>query len=468
MSNSRNSYLLKNTAIFTIGNLATKFISFFLVPLYTNVLSTSDYGTVDLVATICTIAVPILTLNIMEAVMRFNLDKGADRNKITKIGIVVLIGGFIVGLIVIPLCSLWDKVNNYGILIYLYMIFSASSQVFLCDLRGKELLVLFSVGNILNTLLIAVFNILFLLVFKWGITGYLLAYTLASAVVAIYALIAGKGYKAIGAAVDYQKMREMVKYSIVLIPNSFMWWIMNSSDHIMVTSMIGIAANGIYAISYKFPTLITTVTGIFNQAWSYSAIREEEAEDSEKYTNKIFFSLRGVLFIVGICMLAVMKPFLKLYVAAEYFEAWKYTPFLIVGCVFLTMATFMSTSYTVHKDSKGFLISGTFGAVLNVVLNFALIPMIGVYGAALATCFSYVAVFVFRAFHTKKYMSYKVIDKEFVVGTIGLLINSVLMFFEGSLYQIGQIIVAIGALFLLKNTWEPFFKMAEKRLRKSK
>ena len=56
--------------------------------------------------------------------------------------------------------------------------------------------------------------------------------------------------------------------SVVLIPNTFMWWIMNSSDRVMVTYMIGAAANGIYAVSYKLPTLVSTLTGIFNQASS--------------------------------------------------------------------------------------------------------------------------------------------------------------------------------------------------------
>ena len=91
IKDSRNKYLLKNTVIFTLGNFATKVISFFLIPLYTNALSTSEYGTIDLVVTISTIAVPILTLNISESVMRFNLDKDADQDTITKIGIVLLL-----------------------------------------------------------------------------------------------------------------------------------------------------------------------------------------------------------------------------------------------------------------------------------------------------------------------------------------------------------------------------------------
>lgn len=200
----------------------------------------------------------------------------------------------------------------------------------------------------------------------------------------------------------------MIKYSIVLIPNSFMWWIMNSSDRVMVSSMVGIAANGIYAVSYKLPTLVSTLTTIFNQAWSYSAIREEGTEDENEYNNKIFRTLIGIVMLIGIGLITFMKPFLSIYVAKEYYAAWKYTPFLTVGCVYLTLATFMATSYTVHKDSFGYLFSGMFGAIFNIVMNLALIPLIGVYGAAIATCISYMLVFVFRLFHTRKYIRYNI------------------------------------------------------------
>ena len=150
----------------------------------------------------------------------------------------------------------------------------------------------------------------FLVFLKLGVKGYLLAYIIANMIVAVYALIIGKGYKAIFRNLDKFKMFEMLKYSVVLIPNSFMWWIMNSSDHLMVTSMLGTAANGIYAISYKLPTLISTVTGIFNQAWSYSAIREENAEDINSYTNRIFKYMIGVIMLVGIGMMTFIKLFL--------------------------------------------------------------------------------------------------------------------------------------------------------------
>lgn len=459
-SESRNQYLLRNTLIFTLGNIGSRMISFFLIPLYTNVLTTSQYGTVDLITTISTVAGPVLTLNIAEAVMRFGLDKDADREKNTQCGSVVLFGATIIGLILIPICGNISTIAEYAIYIYLYVISLAASQLFLYDLRGKELLFQYSIGNILQTFMIAILNIFFLLHLKMGTRGYLLAYIVANFIVAIYAIIGGKSFKAFSFHnVDKIKLKEMVRYSVVLIPNTFMWWIMNSSDRIMVTYMISAAANGIYAVSYKLPTLVSVLSGIFNQAWSYSAIREEGTSDETAYNNKIFRTLVAITFMLAVGLLLVIKPFLKVYVSDDYYSAWKYTPFLIIGCVFLTLGTFIGTSYTVHKDSFGYLFSGTFGAAFNIALNFMLIPKIGVYGAALATCISYILVFVFRLYHTRKYITYDIKYKEFFYGTILLMLSALLLYVDGIIGFVFQLIISISVFAVFSRTWIPMLNL---------
>lgn len=459
MTKNRNDYLIKNTIIFTLGNFGSKIISFFLVPLYTYALTATEYGVVDLVVTVGTVAVPVLTLNISESVMRFALDKDIDKKKTTQIGTVILLIGMLVGLLIFPICHSFDKISKYSVFVYFYVITSAASQIYLCDLRGKELLVYYSIGNVLNTLFIAVLNILFLLVFKEGIEGYLKAYIIANALTAIYAIVVGKGYKSFHIfKIDKGLLTRMAKYSVVLIPNSFMWWIMNSSDRIMVSGMVSVAANGIYAVSYKLPTLVSTLTTIFNQAWSYSAIREEGTADESEYNNKIFKVLIGIVMLTGIGVLTFAKPFLSGYVSKEYYTAWKYMPFLTVGCVYLTMASFMATSYTVHKDSFGYLFSGMFGAIFNIVMNFVLIPLIGVYGAAIATCISYVLVFVFRLFHTRKYIQYNIKNKEFWAGSIILFLSAVLMFVD-SWGGLGlQCVLFAVAIYLFSDIWLPIIR----------
>lgn len=193
----------------------------------------------------------------------------------------------------------------------------------------------------------------------------------------------------------------MTKFSAVLIPNSFMWWIMNSSDRIMVTAMAGAAANGIYAVAYKVPTFLSTFTTIFNTAWSYSAIKENESSDKEEYSNSIYSRMFAITVVTSSGLIMIMKPFLRIYVESSYYTAWQYTPFLVTGFVFMTLGTFIATSYTVYKDSKGYLFSGMAGAITNIILNFLLIPIIGTLGAAIATCISYIVVYMYRAKDTK-------------------------------------------------------------------
>ncbi|MDY5528076.1 MULTISPECIES: oligosaccharide flippase family protein [Eisenbergiella] len=459
MGNNRNKYLIKNTLLFTLGNLGSKLITFFLIPLYTNTLSTTQYGTIDLVATVSTVAIPILTINICESVMRFALDKDADQKQITQIGTYIFLCACLFGLLIIPICTLFNQISSYAGLTYFYVISLAASQLYLCDLRGKELLLYYSIGNVLHTLLIAVFNIMFLLIFKMEIKGYLLAFIIANLIISLYALIVGKGYKSFTLQrINKKLLVSMSKYSIVLIPNSFMWWIMNSSDRIMVSSMVGIAANGIYAVSYKIPTLVSTLTSIFNQAWSYSAIREDGACDEELYNNRIFKMLIGIVMLIGIGILTFVKPFLSIYVSEEFFSAWKYTPFLIIGYVYLTLGSFMATSYTVHKDSFGYLFSGMFGAVFNIVLNFALIPLIDVYGAAIATCISFFLVFIFRLIHTRKYIKYKIGNIEFISGSIILILSSAVIYLNNDIGFVIQVLLLGVAVCFLGKPWLPMLK----------
>lgn len=464
MSDSRGRYLAKNTIIFTIGNFGSKIISFLLVPLYTNVLSTEEYGKGDLITTLCGVIAPILILNISEAVMRFQLDKDADKNEVFKIGFRIFLISIIFGILITPLYSLIKPIRNYGLYMYFYNVSIGASTLFLYDLRGKELLLKYSIGGILMTLSAALLNIFFLVVLHLGLRGYILAYIFANIITAIYCIIASgcfKNYKK--GKINRSKLSEMVRFSVVLIPNTFMWWIMNSSDRLMIATMVSSAQAGIYAISYKLPTLVSTLTGIFNQAWGYSAIHEHGSTDENEYNNKVFVALISMAMLMGIGMLTIMKPFLKVYVEQSFYEAWKYTPFLVIGCVYLTMGTFMSTTYNVHKDSMGFLISATIGAVTNVSLNFLLIPQFEVYGAAIATCISYIVVFVFRYFHTRKYIVFSVKNKEFIVGSVLLIVSSILMYDERPIGMALQVGILLMSCLLYSSIWIPLFKRILRR-----
>ena len=108
--NEKTKYLLKNTTIFAISNMATKLITFFLVPLYTFCLTTKEYGIIDLFFTISSVIIPIMTLNVVEGIYRFSMDKGASNNKIVSIGILMFGLCILLGIITIPIFRVYFSI----------------------------------------------------------------------------------------------------------------------------------------------------------------------------------------------------------------------------------------------------------------------------------------------------------------------------------------------------------------------
>lgn len=441
---NRAKYLFKNTAIFALSNIGTKLINFFLIPLYTYVLTTEQYGIIDLVFTITTIAVPILILNVDEGIMRFALDKNIDSDRILSIGLGAVLFSIIGGFILRFFASLYVPVSNYAWFIYFYAITSGASNILLCYLRGREKLLLFSIGNIVRSFSIAGLNIVFLLHFKMGINGYMYAYIFANVITICYSAVAGNIRRFFGKFnFDMRLFKQMLVYALPLIPNSLMWWIMNSLDRIMITSMISVSVSGIYAVSSKIPSLISTVSTIFNQAYSYSAIKENDSDDREEFNNRIFKSLLFLTAIVTISLMMVLKPFMRIYTSPDFYTAWIYSPPLIVGTAIMVLGTFFSVFYTVNKDGFGFLKSGVAGAVINVLLNFLLISQAGAFGASIATCISYIIVALFRFFDTRKYITLKVFSRGNNLLYVSVIISMVFVYFDTMVTFIFDLLVLV-------------------------
>ncbi len=449
---SRNKYLLKNVVSFFFGKVGSKLISFLLVPLYTHVLATGEYGVADLVITASSMMASVVVLEVGEAVMRFCLDKGADKNKVMSVGLALLAAGTVAGLAFIPISNSVSAFSGYGLFVYGCMLSAAYMQVFLSFLRGQEKLNLYAVCNIVHTLSFAGLNILFLVFLRWGVNGYLYANIFSNCLTALLAAVLGSAHRAVAEfCIDTALVKRMVKYSVALVPNTLMWWIINSSDRVMITAMIGSAANGLYAVAYKLPSLLNTFSSTFNFAWTHSAIREKGSVDESEYHNETYNGMVQVLTVVAAGMLLVIKPFLGIYVAPAFFEAWKYTPYLILAFVFLTLGDFVGTAYKVNKNSVQYLLSGVLGAVVNVGLNLLLIPVIGAAGAAVATCASCLSVFVFRLINTRRYIKINALSFSHLLSFGMLFAMAGLMFWETAVSFALSAVLFCGCLFLSRD-----------------
>ena len=232
----KSKSLLKNIGLFTIGSFGSKILSFLLVPLYTAVLSTEEYGSVDLLVSTSSLLMPILLLSIFDATLRFGMDPDYNQEDVISTSINIAIKGYIiliVGIIFVKLTNIISVSNEYLIFLAIYFILDAISQIFNIYLRAKNQAAVIAVSGILCTLIMCLSNIVLLLVFKWGIIGYMVSNTLGIFAQNIYQFIGGKIYKDIH-LVNYKNLsKPMLKYSSPLIANKISWWVNNASEYIL-------------------------------------------------------------------------------------------------------------------------------------------------------------------------------------------------------------------------------------------
>ena len=422
--------LVSNTAILSLGTLASKVLVYLLLPLYTDCLSKSEYGTAELISQTANLLLPLLAVGMVDAIFRFAIDsEGAEgREKVFCVSTYMIAMGSIVALALIPLLELTGFFTGYSWLIPLYVIasnFHCSAAHFL---RGSGKTKLFSLQGIICTALTIALNLIFLLALDMGITGYVLSIVISDALMTLFLYTKEKLFKYLRPSnFDKILLKKMIKYSLPMIPTTIFWWITNVSDRYMIVGIIGGQVgqdlNGLYTAAFKVPTLLILVSGIFSEAWQYSAVTDGSDEDRQNFFSKVFDSFQSIVFFAASCLILLSKFFSKALFADSYYEAWKYMPVLVAATVFSSLVTFMSSVYVKHKKSVNSFITAMIGAISNVILNLLLIPKYGAQGAAIATLSCYIIVYIIRAVDTQRY-------EKFSTKPFTMLANTLLIGFQ--------------------------------------
>lgn len=445
----KNKYttLLSNTLLISLGTFGSKLLVFFMVRFYTDYLTTSQYGTADLITQTANLLFPLISVGITEGVFRFALDSNRNRKSVFTIGFLMITLGAVLFTGIIPILGLVNEFKGYIWLIVVYTL--AACYHALCSqyIRAIGKTALFALQGIINTSLVIVLNIIFLAGPKnLGITGYVLSVVVADTLCTLFLFVKERLWKCITKNIQKTDLTAMLKYSIPLIPTTIFWWITSVSDRYMVNSMIDSNANGIYAVSYKLPTLLTLLATVFMQAWQFSAVTESEGERQEHidFFSKVWGSFQAIMFVAGSGVIIFTKPAMKLLTTDDFYSAWKYVPLLSIAMVFTAFTNFAGTVYIVNKKSSISFLTALAGAVSNIILNFALIPTIGVQGAALATVSSYVLAFVIRAIVARKYIPFNLYSMHIIINSIIIFVQTVVM-----VYEVKYWIIIEALLFIL-------------------
>lgn len=454
MAQNRYKKLMGNTIIFAIGTFSSKVLVFLMLPYYTNILSTREYGTVDALINVGQLMIPIASVGINNAVIRFGLEGESDKNSVFSSGLYTILVGFACLAAISPLLPyLMDFMSGYTIAVLAFVL--ASSLRTLCIQFALSLGYnkMYAANGIGNTFLNIILNIILLPHMR--IMGYILANIISDLVMGLLMFILAKEHRYLQSPFspryDRKLAKRMRRYALPLVPQTVCQWIINMSDRYMIIFFISREANGLYAAANKIPNILLIVANLFADAWQISAVKESNPKEQVTFFSKVLGAYSSIAFIGSSGLIMVSKFVMTFMVGDDYFISWRFIPVLTLATTFGLLSTFLASVYMVRLRSKNSMITTVICAVVNLSLNAILIPTLGkidpfygALGAGIATFISYFVLFMIRAINTQKYLKIRWNIGKTVISVAILFAQALIMSIQAPFW-----FILVPGLFLL-------------------
>lgn len=452
---NKTNALIKNTLIISIGKVCTQCISFFLLPLYTMLLSTEDYGIVDLVVTYVQLLVPIVILQMDQALFRFLvLEREHHEGKktcistvfiflITQVLIVCVIGFFV----------LYAFDNKYIFYLCITLVVSCMLNMGLQMARGIGDNITYAVASFLCTLVTLILNVLFIVGFRMKAEGMLLAGIFGNAVAFLYIFLKDKIYKYFEIReFDIKTFKGMLKYALPLIPNALIWWIINASDRSIVLFFLGPSTNGILAIAHKIPEIVTIIYNIFHISWTESAALHLKSADRDEFFSNVFDVVYRLFVAMCIGIIAVV-PFVFHVINQQYEAAFYQIPIYVLAALFNVVAGLYSVVYISEMKTNEIMKTSLWSGIINIIVHLGLINYIGLYAASISSALSFMVMAIYRAFDIRKYIRQKVNVRVLISSGMAFSVVMVLFYMKSNALNIVSLIIAlVYSLWINYNT----------------
>ena len=405
----RQSYknLVNDTVVFAVGNMLTKAIQFFLLPMYTALLSAEQYGIGELVNNLSELLYPLCCIGIYEGVFRFSLDRDADRKKVFSTGVLIAFGLIPV---VIAAGVVGFSFTGFDYTWYLVVLCLASSLKMLClqFAKGIGKTTLYAASGIVGALVLCGAGFLLLGVWSMGVVGYLLALILAQLVQLLITACGSRIWRYFSlASISREIAGKLVRYSLPMIPNALAWWFVNLSGRYIVLLSQGAATAGLYTAASKLPSVMVMLVTIFQQAWQIFSAREFSSNDRSESFATVFRVYTACLLCSGSLVIAISEPLSRLMLSGEFYEAWVLVPPLMLGAVINGYSTYFGTLYNAAKQNGMIFVTTILGATLNIVVGIALCFSLGVWGPVIGSVVAYSIISLTRAIDTKKLVDFR-------------------------------------------------------------
>lgn len=420
---SRESRLAKNTLILTIGNFLPKGTLFVVLPILTGCLTQEEYGTYDLITVLVSLVLPSATLQIQAAAFRFLIDVRDKKNEADTI--ITNIFAFIIPTSAAALFILYSclpreaRTVKIWICIYFFadILFQGMGQV----ARGLADNIGYSVSAIVSAVGKVIFTVLFVYILKMGLLGATVALSLATAAGMTILFLKTRLYSRVQIKyLSANRIKELLAYSWPMVPNSMSMWIIRLSDRFVVTFFMGVAANAVYSVANKIPSILTIALNAFIMAWQESASMVSRETDADKYYSEMFRTMFDFMSGFSGVLIAATPILFRILVRGDYAAAYNQIPILFIGMLFFSMSSFLGGIYVAYKETKSIGTTTLAAAFCNLSIDLFLIKRIGLYAASSSTLISYFLLFIFRIINLKKFVNFHY-DKKHTIAVFGLM-----------------------------------------------
>ncbi|MBR1739687.1 MAG: oligosaccharide flippase family protein [Ruminococcus sp.] len=450
---SRESKLAKNTLILSVGTFLPKLATFVTLPVLTGYLTQEQYGTYDLITVLVSLLLPAATLQIQAAAFRFLIDTRDDKNEKRKIISNIyayILPSSAIALIILFFCLHSQSVMDRS-LICLYFLMdilvNATRQV--C--RGLSRTMDYSVSAIISSLGKMVFALIFVAWLKTDLTGAIIALCGASTLSFFYLFFRLRVYRYVSPRyVNKALLKDMLRYSWPMVPNSMSAWVMRVSDRLVVTSVMGVAANAVYAVANKIPSLLNLAQSTFTLAWQENASIASKDEDAGAYYSSMFRTMYDLMAGFFGVLIAATPLLFKLLIRGSYGAAYKQMPILFLGMFFFSMSTYLGGIYVAYKASKSVGITTMAAAAINLLTDIGTIHFIGLYAASGSTLVSYIFLFLYRIKDVQKLVRVSYDPVHLIAVLLVMLTECVLSYLQMTALDIVNIVIGI-AFFVYLN-----------------
>ena len=406
--NTKVKELLSNTLLFSVANLGSKLMVFLMVPLYTAVLSTDEYGIADMVQTTATMLIPILTAMIAEGVLRFCFLKEYSSNEVFSIGIrMTLFGAFLGTLLCI--CFLYipffKALGLYVLFIPVLFLSNSMVNLFHKYSRGIGNVKASATAGLISTLIVILLNLCFLLVLKIGVLGYLMAYALGDFIAVAYMAFKNNAVKAYTSTKNQKLRKDMLKYSIPLVPNSLSWWALSSVNRYVMLAWLGVSAVGIYSATLRIPTILTVLCDIFAQAWLLSALKDYGSDESKRFIRSMHNKYFALLIILTAIIILLSCPLAMILLSGEFYQYWWVTPYLFISVFYGALVGFLGSIFSSERKNTMQFISTMIGTIVSFIVTILFFKEYGAVVVAISTMVGYYIIWLIRRVAVNKYIN---------------------------------------------------------------